>query len=289
MARGLDILTTSTVCKSICVQCLEKLQRTNIELFDYSSWEDIEWPRLNRRKKTRLLVVSEIADLPVHQATVSQKIIRRDSRYLLFTGGMRPEAWSSRVPQLNIRDTQRLHVASVNTQPEIKGLISRVIRGLVSAESDRIVHGWWEGTDFVVMSPQFKRLRIPLSKLEKFIGKNRRRITSCTIDVDGSYIYWRHADVHLGWTQFLHLYNPVEAMAAKARHKSFNQEYGAAIKEVREESDLRQSDIDGLTARQVGRIEKGECRAMHSALSKLAKAHGVRMSEYLDLLAAKLR
>jgi hypothetical protein len=53
----------------------------------------------------------------------------------------------------------------------------------------------------------------------------------------------------------------------------------------RQKSKLRQSDIKGLTPRQVGRIERGECRATHNALSKLAKAHKMGLSDYMNELA----
>jgi transcriptional regulator with XRE-family HTH domain len=69
--------------------------------------------------------------------------------------------------------------------------------------------------------------------------------------------------------------------------KAFNQAYGVAIRKLRREKGLRQSDIEGLTARQVGRIEAGQ-RATLSALRKLAQAHGMGVDEYMDRLAQSL-
>lgn len=41
-----------------------------------------------------------------------------------------------------------------------------------------------------------------------------------------------------------------------------------------------------LTPPQVGRIERGECRAPHAALSKPAKAHETSTSDFMARLAA---
>src|SRR5207244_1870864 len=43
--------------------------------------------------------------------------------------------------------------------------------------------------------------------------------------------------------------------------------------------------IEGLTARQVSRIEKGECRATSTALAKLAKAHVMETNQYMKKIA----
>lgn len=67
----------------------------------------------------------------------------------------------------------------------------------------------------------------------------------------------------------------------------FNKTYGSASRKLRREKGLRQSDVPGLTARQVGRIESGH-RATRSALQKLAAAHGLSVNEYLDDLAQRL-
>jgi len=75
---------------------------------------------------------------------------------------------------------------------------------------------------------------------------------------------------------------------AVAMVEGFNKAYGAAIEALRKDKRLRQRDVEGLTPRQVGRIESGQCRATLSALRKLAKAHGMSVSEYLEELSRHL-
>jgi transcriptional regulator with XRE-family HTH domain len=65
--------------------------------------------------------------------------------------------------------------------------------------------------------------------------------------------------------------------------------YGHAIRAVRESAGLKQIEIDGLTDRQLRRIELGEQMASPKALESLAKAHGLEISDYMNRLAAMTR
>ncbi len=96
------------------------------------------------------------------------------------------------------------------------------------------------------------------------------------------------ADIHLGWEQFEGAVDETAYLKAKQQVEGFNKAYGAAIEALRKEKGLRQSDIEGLTPRQVGRIESGQCRATLSALRKLAKAHHMSVNEYLEELSKSL-
>ena len=62
--------------------------------------------------------------------------------------------------------------------------------------------------DLVVLFPAFDRLRVPLSKLTKHLGTNKDEIGAFEIDEDGSFLYWPHADVHLGPDQLHAMVDP---------------------------------------------------------------------------------
>src|SRR5437764_1000015 len=79
--------------------------------------------------------------------------------------------------------------------------------------------------------------------------------------------------------------DPASALRAMQESQEFNARYGQAIRKLRLASGITQAGIRGLTARQVGRIEKGQCRATSSALKKLAAAHRLALDIYLDSLA----
>ena len=108
-----------------------------------------------------------------------------------------------------------------------------------------------------------------------------------TVDEDGSYIHWPGPDVHIDLDAIRVAVDPrarAKAVAAKARHDA---RYGAAIAKLRLTKGLKQSDIKGLSERQVRRIEKGQ-GTTSGALRRLAAAHDVDLEEYLRQVAANL-
>jgi len=158
-------------------------------------------------------------------------------------------------------------------------------------KDNRILEAWWEGTTFVVVSPMigsFRKLRVPIEKLPVLQGLSKEEREAFEIDEDGTFIHWPNRDIHLGWEQFECAVDERAYLKARQQTEGFNKAYGAAIEELRKEGGLRQSDIEGLTPRQLGRVESGQCRATLSALRKLAKAHNMSVSEYMEELSRRL-
>ncbi len=149
----------------------------------------------------------------------------------------------------------------------------------------RIAEAWWDGDALVVISPRFERLAVPIARIPALRGKRKADLEQFEVDSDGSFVYWPILDVHLGWDQLLQAVDPERALKAGQKDRDFNRRYGAAIRRMRENSGLRQSDISGLSSKQVGRIESGECRATHRAITSLAKAHGLSVVDYLNRVA----
>ncbi|MFN0196803.1 MAG: helix-turn-helix domain-containing protein [Planctomycetaceae bacterium] len=157
-----------------------------------------------------------------------------------------------------------------------------------SSSPQIIVDAWIENDKLVLLSPSFDRLEIPLEKLARFIGTNRTKWNSFEIDEDGSYLYWPHADVHLGWKQFMQIIDPTSALADMKKTAEFNKQYGAAIRSLREEQGLKQADIHGMTERQLRRVEHGEQAATKATLESLAFAHVKSLEEYLKMISQRL-
>ncbi|MCY7333484.1 MAG: helix-turn-helix domain-containing protein [Pseudanabaena sp. CAN_BIN31] len=65
--------------------------------------------------------------------------------------------------------------------------------------------------------------------------------------------------------------------------------FGKAIATLRKKYKLRQSDIIGLSERQVSRIEKGEGSTKADTLRLFAKAHGMGWSLMLILMRLLMR
>ena len=105
-----------------------------------------------------------------------------------------------------------------------------------------------------------------------------------TIQPDGAYIHWSRPDVHLDLEAIRVAIDPGargRASRIKAHH---DKRYGRAIAKVRGKYGLKQADIEGLSERQVRRIEKGEGTTVQ-ALERLAQAHGISLQDYLTQLA----
>ncbi len=200
------------------------------------------------------------------------------------------QSLASRLPQLDIRDPHRVHVARVRDPDSISGAMYRLVSVMAqSNEVPSILDAWVEEDDVVLLSPSFERLSVPLTKLQKFIGKVQRRARAFKIDEDGRFLFWPHADVHLGWEQMMQIVDPTSALAAREKTEQFNQRFGAAIRCLREEHGLKQAAIDGLTERHLRRIEQGKQSFTSSALHALAKAHAMEIEDYMKELAARRR
>jgi hypothetical protein len=175
--------------------------------------------------------------------------------------------------------------------PEDDPSYPKTSRSLPAAVSDRnggrggIIDAYIIGDRIFVRGPKHRMLHIPIESIGALKGQPEAAVRNFVIDPDGSFLYWPELDVHLGWNQFLYAVDPDELRKAQQRSAGFNERYGAAIRKVREAAGIKQSKIDGLTERQLRRIEQGESRATTAALTALAKAHGLDANAYMERLA----
>jgi hypothetical protein len=243
------------------------------------------------RGKNPLLIVLTLQDFDQNKIDRLWDYHNSLKTFLLFRGNMPCRSVVDRIPLLNIRDDKRILFADFAhyTNKGINEYAKRLFIGLDSSDDDnRILDAWWEENLFVVVSPSlegFKKLRIPLEKLPALSKSSKENINRFVIDEDGAFIYWPDEDIHLGWEQFEQAVDKQAYLKAKQQSDEFNRDYGVAIKKLRERQNLLQSDIKGLTPRQLRRIETGQCRATYKALCKLAEVHKMSISEYMEKLA----
>ena len=258
-------------------------------------WRRIKsWDHLPSHGTARLFIVCTLEDLTrekIAEIRTLKAIKGRDKVFLLLKGKMPSRAVVDRMTWLDVRDASRIHFVEADKAGE-ESLAERFLLGLDSNDDERrVFDAWWEEDTLVVVSPcrtGFKKIRAPLSKLPALKEYPRRTLENFHIDEDGIFIFWPQLDVHLGWEQFVTAVAPQARLRAKQQSDAFNRAYGLAIRKLRTQNGLRQSDIEGLTPRQVGRIERGECRATHTALTKFADAHQITLSEYMDRIATTM-
>ena len=166
----------------------------------------------------------------------------------------------------------------------------------------RIVNAWAMGAqdeliaDATVMEGvlfvrtcALETLEVEVRKVKALRKASRDEVHTFEVAEDGAYIYWPDLDVHLNVESVRVVLDPTlksELMLARQRDE---QRMGAALRKIRERKGLRQADIEGVSTRQVGRIERGEVRARHATLELFARAHGEELNTYLQELSRVMR
>ncbi len=282
-AEKLRIVVTNAAYGKLCRQSLQRLParwKARLRLLTFSRWEEAVLPPGH---VVPTVFISRLSDIP-KQAKAKAK-----ARHLLFLEGLPVEAVPSRLVQLHIRNPHRLHVAAQRDHRAISDLVYRLVSGMAQSDgANPIVDAWVEAAQLVVLSPSFDRLSVPLESLAKYIGSESSKVAAFEIDEDGRFLHWPHSDAHLGWEQLRQIVDPASALADRQKSEHFNRQYGAAIRSLRAEQGLKQSDIAGVTDRHLRRVEHGEQSASKETLDTLAKAHGMTLAEYLEELAKRL-
>jgi hypothetical protein len=260
-------------------------------------WRTIKcWNTLRGRTASPLLAAWTFEDLTEQQADRffdSQAVKGRPVVFVLFQKtDPAPISVTERISWLNVRNPERVHF--VNKAVDEKLFTRRLLGALDDADSYCHIIDCQLDSDrgvIHVVSPRpknFRRLSIPIEKIPPLRNNSSESLRNFELDEDGIFIYWPELDVHLGWDQLEQAIDQRAYLKAKQQSDKFNLAYGSAIRALREKLGLRQTDIDALTPRHIGRIERGQCRATHAALTKLAKAHKLPLNDYLDELSRLL-
>lgn len=201
------------------------------------------------------------------------------TKLLLLNDGRFTDRILSYMVDLQIRSSERFYLVeskSAQSDESKWGELLRSFLGRLSAalESDnrRILDARIEDGVLRVVSPDFRRMEVPVSKIEALSKAEKKTVEQFEIDDDGAYIYWPDLDLHLGWEQLFQIVDPEAARKAQQESHQFNERYGAAIRRVREERELAVTEIPGLSYKQLRRIERGECR-LHRTRQKSWQRH----------------
>jgi hypothetical protein len=248
--------------------------------------------KLRSADEYQIVVLSHADDDP--RALTDRRVQKMVSGafHLLFTGPTtHPDQVAQWMRATKIRSENRLHVVRVEKldAPQTSDLLGRVCSAFgQDANRGSIIDGYLVNNTLLVRGPKQRMLHVPVASIPALRDQPVAVLQNFRIDPDGSFIHWPDLDIHLGWSQFLQAVDPAELRRAQQRSATFNRRYGAAIRKIREAAGISQSQVAGLTDRQLRRIEHGLCRATASALNALAKAHGLDVNLYMDKLAAAI-
>lgn len=139
----------------------------------------------------------------------------------------------------------------------------------------------------LVVSCAMDRLELSFEEVPALKRLPEKEREHFEIAEDGSYVRWPGADVDLDLDALRYHTNAAHRRRTDRERLARDERFGSAVAAVRGRHSLRQTDIKGLSARQVRRIEKGQGASL-SSLEKLAWAHRMETGDYLEEVAEEM-
>lgn len=171
--------------------------------------------------------------------------------------------------------------------PDLKALRRLVRARLAGAEDKLIASALVEDGKLVVWSCEPKRYSVAVAEIPALAKVSAKHLTAFELNDSGSRLRWDKADVDLDLDAIRYYADPTAKKEQDEARRHEAARYAEAIRAYREERGLKQTDIEGLTERQVRRVEQGENVPRSATLKKLAAAHGVSLDQYLRELAKR--
>lgn len=219
-------------------------------------------------------------------------MIRSQAKFVLFDSGRSSESLAQALLHLDIRSRERFLAAPAgqNSPPRDLELVARLIAGFASTEDDepRVATAYVDDGLLVLRSTEFDIMTIPLEMICRDLGGQPEDWEHPEVERLGRYVSWPGRDVDMRWSHLKSVINPTSAVASRQRSDAFNQRYGGAIRSLRRSCGIRQTEVAGLSERNLRRIELGEIRATSTSLEALAQAHGLDLRAYLAELSRGL-
>lgn len=171
--------------------------------------------------------------------------------------------------------------------PELDSVRRIVQARKAGAEDKLIASASIDDGKLVVWSCEPKRYVVALSEIPALSELSAKDAAKFSLSESGSRLHWDKGDIDLDLESIRYYADPKAKKALDKARRADAARYADAIRSLREEQGLNQSDIPGLTDRQVRRIEQGENTPQSVTLAKLAAAHGLGLDEYMSELAKR--
>lgn len=135
----------------------------------------------------------------------------------------------------------------------------------------------------LVLSCATERFEVPFESMRALARIPGAERSNFEIASDGSYLHWPSVDLHIDLDSIRYATDDDWRRREDLKRAASDKRFGQAIAALRRETGLRQRDVEGLSERQVRRIESGS-RPSVTSLEALAKAHSMSLNEYLGSL-----
>ena len=150
-----------------------------------------------------------------------------------------------------------------------------------------IIGAYLLGNSLIAFLGDLTIREFPTPQVPSLCSFSRDELLKFEVDVDGSFLHWPAHDVHLGPSQLLQAVDPAQLADIEIdRYRTENT--AAALKHMREGRGLTQSDIQGLSERQVSRLENGRSRLTADAAEKWALSFDMELPSFLRELGGLL-
>lgn len=239
----------------------------------------------NLKRLTNLFVavsstaLGEVADIV--KASNETKLLRA-----LFIREDVPAEW---LPQMLARADLRLARNVVVHSQSDWVTPRRIIKAWqMGGQNDLIARANVAGDKLLVMSCALQSFELSFDDLAPLrkIAKSQR--ANFRISESGSYIHWESGDIHLDIDAIRYTLDEDWRRKCDLEQITHDKKFGQAVASVRNVHKLGQSDIEGVSDRQLRRIENEGARPSVATLSALAKAHKTDLNKYLEQLASYL-
>jgi transcriptional regulator with XRE-family HTH domain len=157
-----------------------------------------------------------------------------------------------------------------------------------NAQSELIASATVANDRLIVVSCEPKTYEVGFDRIPALKKISLQQRNKFEIDEDGSFIWWPSEDIHLDLDAIRSVIDPVWRRKSERLRRLHGREYGHAIAALRRAHGLKQTEVPGISERQLRRVEQSGAVSVRS-LEKLAKAHGMPLDSYLAALAHNLQ
>ncbi len=187
---------------------------------------------------------------------------------------------------LDRADLRTLKNTLVHSDPQV---FERVLNAWSMEAQDQLVADATVQEEVLfIRTCALETIEIEMRQLKPFKKAKSEEMLHFEVASDGAYVYWPRLDVHLD-VETVRIAKDPDLQEKYRRERIENdRRLGQAIRELRKKAGLRQKDIDGVSARQVRRIENGEARARTKTLRCFAEAHEMGLNDYLNEIAESM-
>jgi DNA-binding transcriptional regulator YiaG len=196
----------------------------------------------------------------------------------------RSEAAFQALAHLTWRAGREIYIA-----PNADAVARMVFARQAKAEKDLIASATIEGDTLIVWSCEPRRYAVSVSEISALAKMTPETLSDFELSRTGSRIHWNNGDIDLGLDGIRVLADPDVRRRREAEYRKQASRYAGAIRKLREQRGIKQTEIPGLSERQVRRLEQGKTLPHGETLKKLAATHGMAIEDYMRALARLTR